>query len=147
MALLAKHCITICNRKLEQLCVLHETVRIKSGAWDDLGIFIYSTLNHVKYALLNGDNGVIRTLDQPLYIVRAKGNTIHSLDRDGKARVLSVDPTEYRFKLALINRKYDEVLSIIRTSNLVGQSIIAYLEKKGYPEVHYYYYYYEMKES
>lgn len=27
------------------------------------------------------------------------------------------------------------MLYIIRTSNLVGQSIIAYLQKKGYPEI------------
>ena len=48
---------------------------------------------------------------------------------------MQIDPTEYRFKLALVKRQYDEVLHIIRNSNLVGQSIIAYLQKKGYPEV------------
>ena len=31
------------------------------------------------------------------------------LDRNCKTRVLTVDSTEFRFKLALINRKYDEV--------------------------------------
>jgi Coatomer WD associated region len=41
----------------------------------------------------------------------------------------------FRFKLALINRKYDEVLHMVRNAKLVGQSIIAYLQKKGYPEV------------
>lgn len=46
-----------------------------------------------------------------------------------------MDPTEYRFKLSLIKNNYDEVLRIIQTSNLVGQSIIAYLQKKGFPEV------------
>jgi coatomer protein complex subunit alpha (xenin) len=46
-----------------------------------------------------------------------------------------VDPTEYRFKLALVRQNYDEVLHLIKTSNLVGQSIISYLQKKGYPEV------------
>ena len=81
------------------------------------------------------DNGIIRTLQNPLYLTRVRGNAVHCLDRDGKNRVLMIDPTEYRFKLALINRKYDEVLSIIRSSNLVGQAIIAYLQKKGYPEV------------
>ena len=60
---------------------------------------------------------------------------MYCLDRDGKIRIISIDPTEYRFKLALVSKKYDEVLNIIRNSNLVGQSIIAYLEKKGYPEV------------
>ncbi|KAJ1674681.1 hypothetical protein EV182_002781, partial [Spiromyces aspiralis] len=41
----------------------------------------------------------------------------------------------YRFKLALIQRNYEQVISTIRDSNLVGQSIIAYLQKKGYPEI------------
>ena len=38
-----------------------------------------------------------------------KGSSIYCLDRDCKTNVLAVDPTEYKFKLALINRKYDEV--------------------------------------
>lgn len=46
-----------------------------------------------------------------------------------------MDPTEYKFKLALVRNNYDEVLRIIQTSNLVGQSIIGYLQKKGFPEV------------
>jgi hypothetical protein len=46
--------IIICNKKLEQQCVIHETIRVKSGTWDEQGIFIYSTLNHLKYALPNG---------------------------------------------------------------------------------------------
>lgn len=41
-----------------------------------------------------------------------------------------IDPTEYRFKLALINRRIDEVLNTVKSANLVGQSIIGYLEKK-----------------
>ncbi len=50
VALLAKHSITICNRKLQQLCSVTETIRVKSGAWDENGVFVYSTLNHVKLA-------------------------------------------------------------------------------------------------
>jgi len=135
VALLGKHTITIANKTLEESCLIHETIRIKSGAWDDGGIFVYSTLNHIKYALSQGDNGIIRTLDQPVYLTKVKGKNVHCLDRDGKTRVISIDPMEYRFKLALIKRNYDEVLQIIRSSNLVGQAIIAYLQKKGYPEI------------
>lgn len=46
-----------------------------------------------------------------------------------------MDPTEYKFKLALINHKYEEVLYMVQNSRLVGQSIISYLQQKGYPEV------------
>ena len=53
------------------------------------------------------------------------------LDRECQPRTMNVDVTEYKFKLALINRKYDEVLHMVRNAKLVGQSIIGYLQKKG----------------
>ncbi|KDE07556.1 coatomer subunit alpha [Microbotryum lychnidis-dioicae p1A1 Lamole] len=135
VALLSKHTIMIANKTLGQSAMVHETIRIKSGAWDDSGIFIYSTLNHIKYALPQGDNGIIKTLEQPVYLTHVKGKVVHCLDRNAKPRAIVIDPTEYRFKLALMRKNYDEVLHIIRTSNLVGQSIIAYLQKKGFPEI------------
>lgn len=54
VALLAKHNIVICNRKLESLATVHENVRVKSGSWEESGVFIYTTSNHIKYALTNG---------------------------------------------------------------------------------------------
>lgn len=53
-ALLSKHNVTIITKSLEQVSTLHETIRIKSAAWDDAGVLLYSTLNHIKYTLLNG---------------------------------------------------------------------------------------------
>lgn len=134
-ALLSKHNVTIVTKTLEQVSTLHETIRIKSAAWDDAGVLLYSTLNHIKYTLLNGDNGIVRTLDQTVYLTRVKARSVYCLDRASKPKVLEIDPTEYRFKLALVKRNYEEMLQIIKTSSLVGQSIIAYLQKKGYPEI------------
>ncbi|KAJ2726253.1 hypothetical protein GGI07_000730 [Coemansia sp. Benny D115] len=135
VALLCKHTITLANRQLEQLCQVHETIRIKSAVWDDSGVLLYTTLNHIKFALPQGDTGIIRTIDNPLYLVRAQGGNVYCLDREGSVQTVKIDPTEYRFKLALQHRNYEEVVSIIRNSNLVGQSIIAYLQKNGYPEI------------
>jgi coatomer subunit alpha len=116
-------------------------------------VFIYSTLNHVKYCLSQGcvvlqsiaawvnyshsnsDHGVICTLDNPVYLTRVKGKTVHCLDRSARPRTITFDPTEYRFKLALLRNNYEEMLYIIRTSTLLGQSIISYLQQKGFPEV------------
>lgn len=134
-ALLSKHNVTVVNKNLEQISTLHETIRIKSATWDDSGVLLYSTLNHIKYTLPNGDNGIVRTLDHTVYLVKVKGRNVYCLDRAAKPRVLPIDPTEYRFKLALVKRNYDEMLQIIKTSSLVGQSIISYLQKKGYPEI------------
>ena len=68
-------------------------------------------------------------------MAKAHSGSVYCLDREGKTRILSIDPTEYKFKLALVKRNYDEVLYMVRNAKLVGQSIIAYLQKKGYPEV------------
>ena len=135
VALLAKHTITIATRDLELVTSLHETIRVKSAAWDDAGVLLYSTLNHIKYTLLNGDNGIIKTLENTVYITKVAGPNVYCLTRAGQVEVLQIDPAEYRFKRALVNKNFSEVLRIIHSSNLVGQSIIAYLQKKGYPEV------------
>ncbi|KAK7676789.1 hypothetical protein QCA50_020257 [Cerrena zonata] len=135
VALLSKHTITIANKNFSQHTLIHETIRIKSGAWDDSGVFIYSTLNHIKYCLAQGDHGVICTLDNPVYLTRVKGKTVHCLDRSARPRTITIDPTEYRFKLALLRNNHEEMLYIIRTSNLLGQGIIAYLQQKGFPEI------------
>lgn len=71
-ALLSKHNVTIVNKSLEQISTLHETIRIKSACWDDSGVLLYSTLNHIKYTLMNGDNGIVRTLEHTVYLVRVK---------------------------------------------------------------------------
>uniref|UniRef100_A0A673L6L9 Coatomer subunit alpha-like n=1 Tax=Sinocyclocheilus rhinocerous TaxID=307959 RepID=A0A673L6L9_9TELE len=137
VALLAKHGSenSLIATFKESLCNIHENIRVKSGAWAENEVFIYTTSNHIKYALTSGDHGIIRTLDLPIYVTRVRGNSVYCLDRECRPRVLNIDPTEYRFKLALVNRKYEEVLHMVRNAKLVGQSIIAYLQKKGYPEV------------
>eukprot|EP00250_Pteridium_aquilinum_P020114 c24708_g1_i4 orf=186-3830(-) len=137
VALLGKHAIIIANKKLEHRCTLHETIRVKSGAWDEtnVGVFVYATLNHIKYCLPNGDSGIIRTLDVPVYLVKVSGSVLYCLDRDGKIRTMQIDSSEYIFKLALIRRKFDEVIQMIKSSQLCGQAIIAYLQQKGYPDI------------
>ncbi|KAM1004424.1 hypothetical protein ACFX2C_004623 [Malus domestica] len=71
----------------------------------------------------------------PVYITKVYGNTIHCLDRDGKNCAIVVDATEYVFKLSLLKKRYDQVMSMIRSSELCGQAMIAYLQQKGFPEV------------
>jgi len=134
-ALLSKHNVTVVTKNLQQISTLHETIRIKSATWDDAGVLLYSTLNHIKYTLMNGDNGIVKTLQNTVYLVRVKGRNVYCLDRAAKPKIIQIDPTEYRFKLALVKRDYSEMLNIIKTSSLVGQSIISYLQKKGYPEI------------
>lgn len=54
---------------------------------------------------------------------------------DTCAFLLQIDTTEYVFKLALLQHKFEHVLKMIKGSALCGQSIISYLQSKGFPEV------------
>lgn len=136
VALIAKHHIVIANKNLEQLCSVNETVRLKGGCWDSSKpIFVYTTLNHVKYVLPNGDRGIIRGLDAPVYATKVQGNSLFCLDREGKVRNMEIDTTEALFKLALERKDYAEVMRMVKHSRLCGQAIISYLQEKGYPEV------------
>jgi hypothetical protein len=56
------------------------------------------------------------------------GTTVFCLDREAKPRQLAIDPSEYTFKLALAQRRYDAVLSMIRSRTLCGEAIISYLQ-------------------
>eukprot|EP00166_Cyanidium_caldarium_P004754 ctg_5213.g440 len=61
---------------------VHETVRIKSAAWDESGVLLYTTLNHLKYCLPNGDTGIVCTLAEPVYLTYARGPAVATIDRD-----------------------------------------------------------------
>ncbi|XP_048622967.1 coatomer subunit alpha-2-like [Brassica napus] len=127
VALLSKHTIILASKKLALLCTLHETTtRVKRGAWDDdNGVFIYTTSNHVKYCLPNGDSGIIRTLDVPIYVTKVSGDKIFCLDRDGKNREITVNASEYMFKLALMGKRFDHVARMIKSSRISGQAMVA----------------------
>jgi len=134
-AMLSKANIWITNAQLEEQCFINETSRVKSGAWDPSGVFVYTTATHIKYLLPGGDSGILRTLDEPIYLTAVDGKTLWYLDREGQCLSMPVDATEYQFKVALLKRKHKEVLRIMKSGKLVGKSIISYLRNKGYPEV------------
>lgn len=134
VALMGRDVLVIANRELETLCTVHD-LRMKSGTWHPNGVFLYTTLNHLKYCLPNGDTGIIRTIDVPLFLYSAEATKLYCLDRKCKPRVLSIDATEFLLKLAVVQGDYAKVLSIVKRFGLLGQSIIAYLQKKGYPQL------------
>lgn len=81
------------------------------------------------------DTGIIRTLDNPVYLTKYEARQLYTIDREGVIQIFPVEASDFEFKLALNRKDYGEVLRIIQTSSLVGQSIIGYLRKKGYAEV------------
>lgn len=111
---------------------VHDLSTVKSAVWDPCGIIFYTNSSHFKYILPNGDTGLICTVKYPVYLVRVVEDTVYVVDRQGLVHSFQIDPTEYMFKLALLQNDYGRINQMIENSNLMGQSIISYLRKNGY---------------
>ena len=136
VALLSKKVVTIMNKALDCLCISpKERTSIKSGAWDNVGVFLYNTSSQVNYLIPNGDTGMVKGLDSPVYLIAVENNKLMAADRAGDLKTLDLNSIEYRFKLALHNKRYNEVKHILESGGLCGSAIIGYLQEKGFPEI------------
>ena len=135
VACMSKSGVTICDRQLNLLSQTNEPTKVKSGAWDENNIFIFTTVTHIKYCLPSGDSGLVRSLSKCVYATKVVKSIMYCLDREGKPRALKLDMTEAMFKLYLMKEKYNDVMVIIRKSHMCGQSILAYLTEKGFPQI------------
>ena len=48
VALSSRHGVVIASPELGELASVAESGRIKSGAWDPAGVFVYTTESHIK---------------------------------------------------------------------------------------------------
>ena len=62
-------------------------------------------------------------------------NKVYCLDRKCRNRSLAIDGSEFMLKLAVVTGDFQQILSLVKKFGLLGQSIISYLQKKGFPEV------------
>lgn len=136
-AIIHKSGVCIVTHGLEEITSITEKSSIKSGLFErNDGVFVYTTLTHIRYVLLSGNRGVLCTLSTPLYLVKSLSDRLFvCLTRDGVPQLLTVDTTEYQFKLALENKRYEQVVQIVRDCDIIGQNTIAYLYNQGYPEI------------
>lgn len=135
LAFLCKKHIVITDSYLKNVHSVKEALSIKSGVWNNTGVFIYCTVSHIKFLLKNGDSGIVRSIDRPIYITAVKDDNLFCLDREAKNRRVIIDTTEYNFKRNLDRKNMNEVARTVRKSNIVGKSIIGYLQQKGHPEI------------
>ena len=112
---------------------------IESMAFDahsDIPVLYYSTFYNVCYFLVSGDSGIILQTPSPMFVTGlVKGGSLGVIDTRGAFHMLNFDPTEIRFKYSLECRDYRALSSIISSGNLVGQSMISYLCRKGHPKL------------
>jgi coatomer protein complex subunit alpha (xenin) len=143
VSFLQKHGVVIANgNDLKFIHSVSETIRVKSGVWDDASLaFIYTTSSHVKYALpYAGEVGMIQSMPKIGYLVRviSKGTGTGQMiyvDRDCGVVRTRLFTQEFLFKLALIGGRSGEVMEYLQSGRLLGSVTIGYLKKRGFPEV------------
>lgn len=69
VALLCKKTLYILNKSFSLLTIIAEKFKVTSACWNNDGALIYTTKNHLKYALVNGDYGVLKCFSTPAYLV------------------------------------------------------------------------------
>lgn len=101
-AVVTKTSIVILNKTLQIVNSQKETSKIKTGVFDELNSFIYSTATHIKYMFLEGKtSGTFRSIEQPVYLTFFLRSQIFALTRQGEVEIFPVDNTDYLFKIAL----------------------------------------------
>jgi coatomer protein complex subunit alpha (xenin) len=78
-----------------KVCTITEKFNIKSVLWRE-GVLLYSTISHLKYALLNGETGILKCTDQKLRIVSfERGSELTAIDSSAKIVQLKIDSEEF----------------------------------------------------
>ncbi|KAG5494165.1 hypothetical protein JKF63_02000 [Porcisia hertigi] len=138
VALIAKSTVTIMTKRLKLVTSVSESsARIKSAAFDETrDVMYFTTSNHLKYCYLrNGETSTISTLKNVVYLVRAVGDTIYVVTRDGRVLRKELDNVELNFKLKLVQQSYRDLIRIIQQGRLKGQAMVGYLHKHGHSEI------------
>lgn len=99
LAVMTAHNVFLLSKELSLLCSAKEKMRVKDVLWEEHGVLLYSTLSQVKYLLPSGESGIVRSLEDPVYLVCARGTTLFAFSRENALVKLQIDPTEYLFKV------------------------------------------------
>lgn len=62
--------LIILNKHFANPAIITEKFPIVSCVWSSDNVLMYTTHNHLKYSLLNGDTGILRCLEAPVYLLQ-----------------------------------------------------------------------------
>lgn len=134
IALCGKNVILVTNNELEVICSIREKFTIRSGFWERENLLFYTTKNHWKYCLMNGETGVLKTLDEPMHLVKKLDATKFLAFNETK-KVFEVECPEYldiEFKLAVQNKEWKRVEDMVKHKlGKQKKNLVAYLVNKG----------------
>lgn len=113
IALMFKKGISIYTKTLHKIASIEERINVKSLIWHD-SFLLYTTKAQIKFMLLNGDSGVIKSTENIIYLAKAIPIGEHNynaigMDNRGQLVDMQLNLSEVVFKQAL----YDKDIPLI----------------------------------
>lgn len=102
VCLVTKTGLMVCDRALKLRCFHSENQRVKGVVWSSENVLVYATKSQLKFTLVGGEHGVLRSLAEPVYLVELKRRSVVVFTREGKLVELEIDPTEYLIKVGVM---------------------------------------------
>ena len=90
---------------------------------------------HLKYSLQDGSTGIIKSLENPIYLMMVNNGTIYFSDSLQNIKTENFNYAEVRFKLSLFNKNYDDVVNILRSGVIHGLKAIENIQNAGFPDL------------
>jgi len=69
-AFCGKNIVLVTNHDLDVICSVKEKFSIRSVFWERENLLFYTTKNHWKYCFMNGETGLLKTLNEPMHLVK-----------------------------------------------------------------------------
>lgn len=123
------------SKAFKKISRIQEVSKIIHGFWTKDNIYVYSTYNHVKYLLPNGDKGIMKSINDIRCPVGMIDNTIYTYDIDHNLNKDLISKEECLFKIALSQNNIQYVKGFVKNKKPEGSALVSYLQKKNYPAV------------
>ena len=131
-AAVTKKAVLIYNRQLQIVSQAREDCQVVSVLWTDENFVLYNTHQHLKFLLLNGESGVIKSLDKVFFLLRKNKQQIFTLDFEEQLEELETDLTDLELKNALLMNDLTTVKALIKQKKFLGNALTSFLLQKGY---------------
>lgn len=130
-----KYSISIFDTNLKLISSTEVKTKIKSFAWNEDNILVFSTQSHLLFMLLNAETGIIKTINGTFYVIEVNGNNVLYMDGTDFFSEIEIDLTECYYKKSLYNNDIACIMDTAENSRLVGKKIVADTSEAGFSNV------------
>ncbi|GIX63666.1 coatomer complex subunit alpha [Babesia caballi] len=132
IAAVFRNLVVIYDMGLNVLASVETQAKVKTAVWYNDITVIYATRDRMYYLMLNGDSGTVRSLDEPIYVLRVKENVLYYMKRDHLCYKMEIESADLALKLAMYRGDMDTVEELIASGKVSGHAMVEYLIEKGY---------------